>query len=88
MEAITQGEFHIWAVSTVSEEIELLTGMPAGDRQEDGAYPEGSLFHLVQKSLEVMGERIRQFGVPGRDGQGSAAAEELVSESQERERNN
>jgi hypothetical protein len=35
--AVRRGEFHVWAVSTVDEGIELLTGRPAGTRQADGA---------------------------------------------------
>jgi hypothetical protein len=38
-------------VKDVREGIELLTGMEAGEIQEDGTYPEGTLFGLVDEKL-------------------------------------
>ena len=49
--AVKAGQFHIYAVKTIDEGIELLTGLPAGQRQADGTYPEGTIHHLVQKKL-------------------------------------
>jgi predicted ATP-dependent protease len=43
VEACAAGQFHVWAVGTIHEALELLTGMPAGVRGGDGKYPEGSL---------------------------------------------
>ena len=33
VEAVEAGRFHVWAVSTVDEALELLTGRPAGERR-------------------------------------------------------
>jgi predicted ATP-dependent protease len=52
VEAIEGGRFHIYAVSTVEEGIELLTGVPAGIADENGHYPEGSLFRAVETRLK------------------------------------
>jgi lon-related putative ATP-dependent protease len=60
--AVREGKFHIWAVGTVDEGIELLTGVPAGARQEDGAWPEGTVNFLVDKRLREMAEALRKFG--------------------------
>lgn len=60
-QAVAQGKFHIWAVDTVEEGIEILTGVPAGVRQEDGSYPENSVFALVNQRLQEMAERIELF---------------------------
>ncbi|MCD5408249.1 hypothetical protein LR090_03295 [Candidatus Bipolaricaulota bacterium] len=58
-EAVEAGKFHIWAVETVEEGIEILTGMPAGSPDQEGNYPEGTLFHLVQRRLAELRERLK-----------------------------
>lgn len=49
--ACAEGQFHIWAVSDVDEAIELLTGVPAGAPDEQGAVPAGSMNYLVASRL-------------------------------------
>lgn len=43
VDAVKQGKFHIWAVSTVDEGISILTGVEAGERNERGEYPPDSV---------------------------------------------
>jgi lon-related putative ATP-dependent protease len=62
VEAVQAGTFTIYAVATIDEGIEVLTGVPAGVLQEDGAYPEGTIHHLVEERLEEMAEISRNFG--------------------------
>ena len=62
IEAVREGQFHIYAVSSVDEGIEVLTGTPAGERQEDGKCPEGTVHHLVEKRLHEMAQTAREFG--------------------------
>jgi len=64
VEAVRRGQFHIYAVETVDQALELLTGMPAGERQADGTYPEGTLNALVDARLREMGEALRRAGRP------------------------
>jgi lon-related putative ATP-dependent protease len=64
VEAVRRGQFHIYAVETVDQALELLTGLPAGERQADGTYPEGSLNALVDARLREMGEALRRAGRP------------------------
>jgi len=61
VEAVRQGKFHIWAVNTVDDGIELLTGVPAGQRQADGSYPEGSINYLVNQQLKRMAESFKRY---------------------------
>ena len=61
VEAVSEGRFHIYAVSTIDEGIEVLTGVPAGQRQQDGGYPEGTVHNLVEERLKEMARRARQF---------------------------
>jgi ATP-dependent Lon protease len=42
-------QFHVYAVGHVTEAIEILTGMPAGELDEAGQYPDGSLLKLAQE---------------------------------------
>ena len=46
------GKFNIYAVATVHEALEVLTGMNAGQANEDGVYPEGSLLRLAQQRTD------------------------------------
>lgn len=57
VEAVESGKFHVYAVSTVDEAIEILTGMPAGERGPDNAWPEGTVNHLVEKRLCEMAKK-------------------------------
>lgn len=49
--AVAAGQFHVWAVSTIDEGIELLTGIPAGVPGDDGEYPEGTIFRRAADRL-------------------------------------
>jgi len=62
VEAVAQDKFHIYAVSTIEEGIELLTGMPAGVPDEEGNYPEGSLYARVQQKLEQYAQYMQEEG--------------------------
>ena len=67
VDAVSQGKFHIYAVSTIDEGMEVLTGTPAGERGEDGEYPEGTVHFLVEKRLEEMAKAARRRGRPSDD---------------------
>jgi len=65
-EAVRDGKFHIYAVKTIDEGIEALTGVPAGERGADGAFPQGTINYLVDKRLREMAEQLRTFAQPER----------------------
>jgi predicted ATP-dependent protease len=56
IEAVRQSQFHIWSVETVEEGIEILTGIEAGQRREDGTYDEGTVFGRVDQRLKTLSE--------------------------------
>jgi ATP-dependent Lon protease len=58
---VTDGRFHIYAVKTIDEGIEILTGTEAGAKQPDGSYPEGSINFLVDQKLKELAEEIKKF---------------------------
>ena len=49
--AVAEGKFHIYAVKTIEEGIELLTGVPAGILGKNGKYTPGSIYALAEKKL-------------------------------------
>jgi len=59
--AVREGAFHLWAVSSVDEGIELLTGVPAGRKGEDGRYPVGTVHQLVDARLRQYAERMKEY---------------------------
>jgi predicted ATP-dependent protease len=69
IEAVKSGKFHIWAVSTVDEGIEVLTGVEAGTRKDGGGYPEGTINYKVDKMLKEMANKLRYFSVASKDGE-------------------
>jgi lon-related putative ATP-dependent protease len=64
VQACREGKFHVYPVSTVDEGIELLTGMLAGVRDENGLFPEGTLNQRVEIKLMLLAEQARLFGAP------------------------
>ncbi len=61
VEAVTRGEFHVWAVSAVDEGLEVLTGVEAGQAGPDGSYPPESVHGLVQARLDVLADAVRAY---------------------------
>ncbi|MBE3594396.1 MAG: AAA family ATPase [Candidatus Carbobacillus altaicus] len=61
---IREGTFHIYAVRTVDEGIELLTGIPAGKPDESGEYPEDSLHGRVIRRLRAFQAQLRRTPIP------------------------
>ena len=61
VEAAKEGKFRIYPVRTIDEGIEVLTGVPAGVRREDGTYEEGTVNYLVDRRLRDMAETMRGF---------------------------
>ena len=51
VQACAAGRFAIYAVHDIDQGIELLTGQPAGTRDPDGAYAEGSVNAAVEARL-------------------------------------
>lgn len=52
LEAVKSKEFHIYAISTIEEGIELLTGVPAGKKDSNGRFPAGSINYLAYEKLK------------------------------------
>jgi predicted ATP-dependent protease len=78
VEAVAAGKFHLWAVSTIEEGLEILTGLPAGTLRDDGTYPPGTIMGRVAETLEKMHE----LSLPERDGAGETRAPRAATTGQ------
>jgi lon-related putative ATP-dependent protease len=65
IEAVDNGEFHIYPVSHVTEGMQILTGEPMGERQDDGTYPDETINARIQERLQEFAERVREFSSDG-----------------------
>ncbi len=72
VQAVKEGKFHVHAVGTIDEGIEVLTGIAAGERSPDGYYPANSINGRVEKTLTRFSEQQKQFSAAG-NSQGSTA---------------
>jgi lon-related putative ATP-dependent protease len=81
VEAANEGQFHVYPVATVDEAIELLTSVPAGERDEAGHFPEGSVNYRVEERLIELAQKHRDFA----DGmeEGSSEREEESTSTEE-----
>ncbi len=52
VEAVKNKKFHIYAISTIEQGIELLTGVPAGKKDVNGKFPAGSINALAYDRLQ------------------------------------
>jgi lon-related putative ATP-dependent protease len=61
IDAVEEGRFHIFPVSTIDEGIEILTGVGAGGALPDGSFEEGTINDMVNSRLLEIAERAKQF---------------------------
>jgi len=75
LDAVAAGRFHVVEVATIEEGIELLTGVPAGEWDEQAGWSEGSVYGRCQRRLEEMAELMRAAakGPEPAAGEGAAA---------------
>lgn len=59
IEAVREGRFHIYAVSTIDEGIEILTGVPAGKKNANGKFPAGTINYLAYEKLKKYHENSK-----------------------------
>jgi predicted ATP-dependent protease len=77
--AIADGKFHLFAVDSVSQGIEVLSGIPAGQRDAAGRFPAESVFGRVERRLIEIAERMRRSDMGPSD---LAAATEAIVEAE------
>ena len=70
VDAVRAGRFHVWAVRTIDEGIEILTGVQAGCRRADGSFEEGTVNARVARRLGELAEALAQLSHEVRAGEG------------------
>jgi lon-related putative ATP-dependent protease len=76
-DAVAEGKFHIYAIGRIEEGWPILTGMEAGDMQEDETFPDGTVHYRVVEQLD---EFVREWR-----GMGEEEYEEVVEEGEAQE---
>jgi len=61
IENVKNGKFHVYAVSTIDEGIEILTGVPAGKQNKEGKFPAGTINYLVYEKLKKYFENSKKI---------------------------
>jgi lon-related putative ATP-dependent protease len=61
VEAVKDGQFHIYPIENIDQGIEILTGLPAGKENENGDFPVGSLNYRVKKRLADLAEKREEI---------------------------
>jgi len=53
LDAVRARRFHLYAVQTIEDGIEILTGLPAGPKDPTGTFPENSIFARANQKLQT-----------------------------------
>ncbi len=67
VQAVQEGKFHVYPVKTIDQGIAILTGVEAGERLEDGRFKEGTVNDLVDRKLEELGKKIKEYEGSGEE---------------------
>jgi len=62
VESVRMGRFHVWSARDIDQGLELLTGIPAGTRTDDGRFPDGTIHALAQERLDRWGRMPEAAG--------------------------
>ena len=84
--ACEEGRFHIYAVETIQQALEVFTGVEAGERDPGGEYPEGTLLHTaVERAFEFWSLASTPAAAWQQDEEEEAEASEAPEASEPRE---
>jgi predicted ATP-dependent protease len=62
VEAVEAQQFQIFPVAHVDQALFILTGVPAGEKNSDGEFPEGSINRRIHDRLLELADKRRAFG--------------------------
>jgi len=66
IEAVERGQFHVYPVDHVDQCLEILTGIPAGECDEKGEFPDGSVNHKIRERLLGFANQLQSFSNAGK----------------------
>lgn len=58
--SVKEGKFHIYAISSIDEGIEILTGVPAGKKNKEGKFPAGTIKYLAYEKLKRYADNAKE----------------------------
>ncbi|MBT9175321.1 MAG: hypothetical protein DDT22_00996 [candidate division WS2 bacterium] len=61
VKAIEENTFHLYAIESIDEGIELLSSIKAGVKDDMGNYEEGSFYYLLTKQLSQMASSLKEY---------------------------
>lgn len=61
IQAVELNRFHIYAIETVEEGMELLTGLNMGTTDKEGRYPDDSVNYKITQQLDQLAEKRKAF---------------------------
>jgi ATP-dependent Lon protease len=67
VETVKKGKFHIYPVNSIDQGIEILTGVKAGNQNEDGSYEEGTVHYLSDLELQRLAQSLKDAGTPEKE---------------------
>jgi len=56
--AVRKGRFRVWGLDTIDQALEVLTGLPAGEADAEGEYPDDTVLGRAQRRLRTLSRRI------------------------------
>ena len=59
--AIENGSFHLWGISSIDEGLELLSGLRMGERDRKGNYPHGTINRYIEDELKSLCRASQSF---------------------------
>lgn len=59
IDSVESGDFHIYPAETVSEGLEILTGMDAGEELKDGGYEDGTIFARADEKIREIYDALQ-----------------------------
>ena len=67
VDAVADGRFQVYPIASIDQGIEILTGHPAGDRDADGQFTDGTINRLVEDRLIGFARAAKSFAAQGRE---------------------
>ena len=82
-DAVEKKQFHVYAVEHIDEVLELFSGIPAGERNEEDEFTEGSFNRAVEDALVLMAEQVHPADEDDDDDDEEEDAEETEKKPEE-----
>jgi lon-related putative ATP-dependent protease len=61
IEAVKNGQFHVYPIKSIDEGIQILTGIKAGNKRKDGTFEKDTVHYLVDQELQRLAKSWKTF---------------------------